>query len=53
MDNAKDEPLIVQLWLNLEKRFGRDRGRDRLAFSAFTVSVDVNLSIRLEGQKRF
>lgn len=25
MDNARDEPLMVQLWLDLEKRFGWDR----------------------------
>lgn len=37
MDNAKDEPLIVQLWLDLEKRFGWDRVR--VVFSSSTVTV--------------
>lgn len=53
MDNANDEPLIVQLWLDLEKRFGWYRVRDIYSFGTFTVSVDVNLSIKLKGQKEF
>lgn len=53
MDDANDEPLIVQLWLDLEKRVGWYRVRDIYSFGTFTVSVDVNLSIKLKGQKRF
>lgn len=53
VDNARDEPLIVQLWLDLEKRFGWDRVGVIFASSTVTVSLDVTLCERLKGQKRF
>lgn len=53
MDNARDEPLIVQLWLDLEKCFGWDRVGVVFASSTVTVSLDVTLCERLKGQKRF
>ena len=37
VDSAEDEPLIVQLWLDLEKRLGRDCVRDVFVFGTFTV----------------
>lgn len=55
MDNARDEPLIVQLWLDLEKRFGWDRVGVIFAFSIVTVSLDVTLWERFlkKRPKRF
>lgn len=52
VDNARDEPLIVQLWLDLEKRFGWDRVGVIFASSTVTVSLDVTLCERLKGQKK-
>lgn len=43
MDNARDEPLIVQLWLYLEKCFGWDCVRVVFASSTVTVSLNVTL----------
>lgn len=51
MDNARDEPLIFQLWLYLEKRFGWDRVRVAFAASTVTVSLNVTLYERLDAQK--
>lgn len=52
MDNARDEPLIVQLWLDLEKRFGWDRVGVIFASSTVVVSLDVTLCERLKGHKK-
>lgn len=46
MDNARDEPLIVQLWLDLEKRFGWDRVGVIFASSTVRVSPHSTLSER-------
>lgn len=53
MDNAGDEPLIVQLWLDLEKRFGGNRVGVVFAFSTVTVSLDGTLCERLKRSKIF
>lgn len=51
MDNARDEPLIVQLWLDLEKRFGWDRVRVVYAPSTVTVSLDVTLCEKIKCER--
>lgn len=51
VDNARDEPLIVQLWLDLEKRFGWDRVGVMFASSTVTVSLDHTLCEGLKGQQ--
>lgn len=43
MDNARDEPLIVQLWLELHERPGWDRVRVVFVSSAVTVSDGVDV----------
>lgn len=47
MDNARDEPLIVQLWFGLEKHFGWDRVRVVFASSTAAAPPDGALSDRL------
>lgn len=47
MDNARDEPRIVQLWFGLEKHFGWDRVRVVFASSTAAAPPDGALSDRL------